>query len=240
MRREFIQTLVRSLVAAGIGGLILLGCGGGSGGGSDSGGGDGGAGPGGSGSAYYPLAQGNTWQYTTTTPQGQTHGETYTVLSASPQSATVRFVSSTFSPGQYTNFNHQLNGADVYTTSLSYSCGNGLTYSPPVPIHLPDSSLGTNIAFTTTAQFKPPCWPTMSIAEYHESWVIGPETVSVPAGTFNTIRMEGTYAQNGVKLEYIVHYYAAGVGRIKSRYTSYPPTPYSLWTESNLVSHTVH
>ncbi len=80
----------------------------------------------------------------------------------------------------------------------------------------------------------------MTITEYHESQVIGPETVSVPAGTFDAIRMDGTYAQNGVKLQYIVNYHAAGVGRVRSRYTTYPPTPNSVWTESSLVSYTLH
>lgn len=234
---------VRIIVTVGLCGFVLHGCLRGGSGGDSEGGGT--VKPANTffGSRYYPLAEGNSWKYETVMSGGQKSTDTMTVVSASKEAAMVKYVSSAFVvSGQYTNFNYELSGTDVSTTGLSYShcSGEGFTYTPSLPVHLPDSSLGASLSLSTTARVFPPCWAVSSMwTETYTSRVMGTETISVPAGTFKAIRMEGTsYGQNGMKTDF-VSFVVDGVGKVKQQATMYLPVIGAQTTESNLLSYSV-
>jgi hypothetical protein len=187
------------------------------------------------GSRYYPMSSGNYWQYEGVSISGSRYTDTYTVLSASSQSATIKYINSSFMTGNYTNFNIQLSGVDMSTMSLSYSSGGSYVYTPPQPILLPDSSFGPHLVFTSTGQGS-----SFSQTETIDCKIIGPETVTVPAGTFDTIRVDSvrtTVTGASTLTMYITDYFAIGVGRVKSRTVS--SSDPSSQTDISLLSYAI-
>lgn len=188
------------------------------------------------GSRYYPMSSGNYWQYEGVSISGSRYTDTNTIVSASDQAATIQYTNSTFIAGKYTNFNIQLNGVDMSTISLGYPGGTSLIYTPSQPILLPDSSFGSHLVFTGTAQGG-----SFSQTVTIDSKLMGPETVTVPAGTFDTVRIDTvqtTVTGTSTLIMYISDYYATGIGRVKSRtVSSLDP---SSQTDISLISYIVH
>ena len=190
------------------------------------------------GSSYYPISNGNSWQYETITATGSRYTEDFTVISASSQFGTIHYLNSAFAAGQYTDFNYQFNNHDMYTMSLANSGGVFYTYTPIQPILLPDASFGNRLTFTSAGQGSG-----VSQTETVDSQIIGSEVVNISLGSFNAIRIESTYTlnnSNNITKIYKIDFFAQGIGRIKSLSTTTAPTSTTIWDETKLTSYSLH
>lgn len=182
---------------------------------------------------YYPVAVGNKWTYsiagtgasaglTTTSEVTQTGNNTFT-MKASQSNTT------DYSTMDYVFANN------TWAFSKVNSCGaNGTvytvtTYAPPMPILPSNTSLGTQETYTTSATSVSSAGQS-SFTMSNTFTIVGSETVTVPAGTFNNaLKVTNTNTFNTTM------WFANGVGFIKS---------ISTWSTGSqtveLTSYTIH
>jgi hypothetical protein len=153
---------------------------------------------------YFPLRVGDSWTYRNT----EEGGYTLKVLSEEPQqNGPVRYLVELRSGVIIENV-YSKNGEWVLFHSENYPEHEGLkaTYDPPrqyLPI-----SLATGQKWQSTGKD-----PTQ-VDHRESSQVVGPETVTVPAGKFRAMKVVTQITGSGSKVR--TNWYADGVGLVKS------------------------
>lgn len=186
---------------------LVLGCSylkkGGPGGSSSSGGG-GLAGA----DDYFPLAVGDSWKYRSTTADGKQSEFTIKVLSDDKENGNPMYLVETVSTFQPIHDWYSKSGGWVLMHRQEYvKTGMKSEYQPTKQF------LKNPLKSGDSWQWKGKGMMNLDINESNE--VSGPESVTVPAGTFQAMKVMTKVVQGGAPVTK-TYWYAGGVGMVKS------------------------
>ena len=185
---------------------VVLGCSylkkSGSGGSSLSGGGLSSAGD------YFPLGVGNSWKYRSTTADGKQSEFTVKVLSEDKENGNPTYLVETVSTFQPIHDWYSKSDGWVLMNRQEYvKTGMKSEYQPTKQF------LKNPLKSGDAWQWKGKGMMNLDIDESNE--VSGPETVTVPAGTFQAMKVMTKVVQGGAPVTKN-YWYAGGIGMVKS------------------------
>jgi DUF3108-like len=158
---------------------------------------------------YSPKTTGSTWTYLATN-----NTQTFDITQIITQSSSTAY-SLKSGDSSYHLFDFELisNGIWGETKDTWYTEGTAqytATYTPPVPLEPSAWNIGTHDTGTITSTLNSA--GTQQTESYHyDITVVGFESVTVPAGTFNALKV--TYSYDGATSD---SWFVDGVGNVKS------------------------
>ncbi len=162
---------------------------------------------------YSPKTQGSMWTYLITTASSYTTTETDIVIQSSSTAYSLKYYFSAVTDYGIDDIVQMSNGTWGISEETYYNAKGTVlflnTFSPPSVLEPSNWSIGTHESYTSTFN--------TSLTSSTDINVVGFESITVPAGTFNALKITFTNSINGT----ITNWYADGVGCIKSIYPSF-------------------
>jgi hypothetical protein len=159
---------------------------------------------------YSPKTTGSTWTYLATT-NTQTNDTTQIITQSS---STAYSLKSGVSSYHLFDFELMSNGIWGQTKDTWYTGGTvqyTVTYTPPLP-HEPSAwNIGTHDTGTITSTLNSSTGTQQTASDHFDMTVVGFESVTVPAGTFNALKV--AYSYDGFTSD---AWFVDGVGIVKS------------------------
>ncbi len=165
---------------------------------------------------YSPKTQGSTWTYLITTASSYTTTETDTIIQSSGTAYSVKYYFSAVTDYGIDDIVQMSNRTWGISKETYYNDKGTVlflyTFTPPSVLGPSNWSVGTQESYTSTL-IQNGASSTFST----DINVVGIESVTVPAGTFNALKITFTNSINGT----ITNWYADGVGCVKSIYPGF-------------------
>ena len=157
---------------------------------------------------YFPLRTGNSWKYRSTTADGKQSEFTIKVLSDEPQNGNTQYLVETVSTFQPIHDWYSKPSGWVLMHRQEYvKAGSKAEYQPTKQFLKNPLKSGDSWQWTGKGMMG------LEIDEANE--VSGPETVTVPAGKFEAMKVTTKVVQGGAPVTK-TYWYAAGTGMVKS------------------------
>ncbi len=165
---------------------------------------------------YSPKTQGSTWTYLITTASSYTTTETDTIIQSSSTTYSLKYYFSGVADYGIDDIVQMSNGTWGISKETYYNAQGAVlfdnTFTPPSVLGPANWSVGTQESYTSTLNQN-----SAGLTSRTDINVVGFESVTVPAGTFNALKITFTNSINGT----ITNWYADGVGCVKSIYPSF-------------------
>jgi hypothetical protein len=157
---------------------------------------------------YFPAPVGAEWHYKLTSTAGMSM-DIKTVISEHADASKVGYniVQKNYMPQESINYFHKTDGV-VYSCKTEMPASN---YSADFVEDKPDLQYYTGLAKGHTWKYA----GKMGGQDWTQDWtVVGPEKVTVPAGTFDAIKVESSSTVAGSTTEYVI-WYVDRIGSVK-------------------------
>ncbi len=165
---------------------------------------------------YSPKTQGSTWTYLITTASSYTTTETDTIIQSSGTAYSLEYYFSAVTDYGIDDIVQMSNRTWGISKETYYNAKGTVlilnTFSPPSVLEPSNWSVGTQESYTSTLYQNG-----ASSTSSTDINVVGFESVTVPAGTFNALKITFSNSINGT----ITNWYVDGVGCVKSVYPSF-------------------
>ena len=157
---------------------------------------------------YFPIEVGNSWKYRSTTADGKQSEFSIKVLSEAKESGSTLYLVETVSTFQpIHDWYSKPNGWVLMQKQEYVKTGNKAEYQPTKQF------LKNPLASGDSWHWKGKGMMGLEIDESNQ--VAGPETVTVPAGKFEAMKVMTNVVQGGARVTK-TYWYAPGVGLVKS------------------------
>ena len=172
---------------------------------------------------YYPLKSGNTWTYLDNGVVLETETVLPGVENVNGVATLVVETSGGESSGSRQDFTNDANGLRLHKAFEPGPEGGSVIFQPPWLLSPAEASFGESARSSGIADFTFTGLGTFRLSYGSTSTVIGPEIVTVPLGTFDTVKVEtmltisGTIFGQFISLsESDTNWLAANVGIVKA------------------------
>jgi hypothetical protein len=164
---------------------------------------------------YSPKTLGSTWTYLITTASSYTASETDTIIQSSITRYLLKYYFSSVTDYGIDDIVQMSNGTWGISKETYYNAKGTVlflsTFAPPSILEPSNWSVGTRESYTFTLTQSG-----VSSTSGTDIDVVGFEVVTVPAGTFNALKITFTNSVGGT----ITNWYVDGIGCVKSVYPS--------------------
>jgi hypothetical protein len=188
---------------------------------------------------YIPTSSGKTWTYKNTDSDGTTYTQVATIIQSSSNNFVKRYNDSNRTIYTDTYYSGSGNSIKFYQGKVINKSDNSVlstsTYFPAAIVF--PSSLEIGTSESVTSKITTNSHPTPTDTLVRTVAIIGTETVTVPAGTYQALKVNVVVTMTSLSSTFnYVYWYVNGIGQIKMQY--YNSLTPSLISSSVLISTT--